>query len=274
MIVVLSDLHLGLNGAPDPRELAPLFEGATRVILNGDATELSTPQFAARAHANLNALVEHIRAAGAEPTLLAGNHDPGVSPHLHCTLQDGRVLVTHGHAFHPMIVPWSSFAQQVSAAHRAAWDAHPELPPLERALQATAAAAACERRIDLAQPPLRELVSTALRPTRMFQIIGYWRIFPELAVRFRDACAPECNVIVSGHSHRAGAWWVRGCLVLNTGCFTFPGTPHAALLQDDEIVLVPLQRHRAGWRYRAEVRRVWRISEIAAAAASARTPVS
>ncbi|MBL9141630.1 MAG: hypothetical protein JNK53_07170 [Phycisphaerae bacterium] len=85
---------------------------------------------------------------------------------------------------------------------------------------------------------------------------------------------PGANIVVCGHSHRAGAWWVRGCLVLNTGCFTFPGTPHAVLLEGDEVVLAPLERRNAQWRYMVEARRAWRMGAIASAAAAARTPVA
>lgn len=273
MIVVLSDLHLGLGSAPDPQAMAPLFDGATQVILNGDSTELATPRFAARAADQLNALHDTITRAGASVVTLAGNHDPGISTALHTTHHDGAVMVTHGHAFHPMIVPWSRHAHAAAAAHRAAWVASPALPPLERALHAAAAAAEAERRAEHARSPLAEVCCMVTRPWLSVQIVAFWRMFPELAVRFRDACAPTATVVVCGHSHRAGAWWHRGCLVLNTGSFTFPGTPHAVLMEDDEIVHVPLERRRKIWRYMAETRRTWRMGAIAAAASSARTPV-
>ncbi len=274
MIVVLSDLHLGLQGAPDPSAMAPLMEGATHVILNGDTTELATPAFAQMAQQQLHELHGVVTAAGATMQVLAGNHDPRVSPQLHSHVNGESILVTHGHAFHPMIVPWSPYATQVAQEHRKAWAEGAQLPPLERALHAAARAALLERSIDVARAPMIELLATAIRPLRAFQIIAYWRIFPELAVRFRDQFAPTSNVVVCGHSHRAGAWWLRGCLVLNTGCFTFPGSPHAVLIHDDRVELVPLQRTKQGWRYRTDVRRSWRMGEIASAAASERTPVS
>jgi predicted phosphodiesterase len=273
MIVVLSDLHLGLPRAPEPPALAPLFDGATRVVLNGDSTELSTASFARRAAHELERLRAVVAAAGAECAVIAGNHDPDIAPRLHEDLMDSQVLATHGHAFHPMIVPWSRHARAVARRHAEAFAAAAALPPLERALHAAAEAARVERALDAAQTPPAEVASMCLRPWVSVQIVAYWRIFPELAVRFRDAFAPRARVVICGHSHRAGAWWHRGCLVLNTGCFTFPGTPHAVLLEEDEIVLVPLERRRGEWRYMAEARRAWRMGAIADAARSARMPV-
>ncbi len=273
MIVVLSDLHLGLASAPRPAELAPLFEGAQHVILNGDTTELSTPAFAARAAAQLAELRDAVKSHGAQCTVLAGNHDPDISADTHHILEEGRVLVTHGHAFHPMIVPWSPYAAEVGAEYRRVWEAMPSHAPLERALLAAGQAARTERQLEHARPPAREALSMCLHPWRSMQVVAFWRIYPELAAAFCERCAPEARMVVCGHSHRAGAWWVRNRLVLNTGCFTFPGTPHAVLMAEGQIALVPLQRTRNVWRYRAEFRRAWRIGLIAEAAAAASTPV-
>lgn len=274
MIVVLSDLHLGLPSAPAPRALAPLLEGATRVVLNGDSTELATQRFAGRAAAELEALRQEVVAAGAECVVVAGNHDPGSSPILHVEMLGGQVLATHGHAFHPMIVPWARHARQVAARHAEAFEEGADLPALERSLHAADQAARLERVLEAAETPLAELASMCIRPWVSLEIVAYWRMFPELAVRFRDAFSPRARVMVCGHSHRAGAWWHRACLVLNTGCFTFPGSPHAVLIEENEIVLVPLERRRGLWRYMAEARRSWRMDAIAEAAKSARTPVS
>ena len=73
--------------------------------------------------------------------------------------------------------------------------------------------------------------------------------------------------MASGHSHRAGAWLVRGRLVLNTGSFTFPGQPHAVTIDRDEVALVPLARRGGEWRQDAAGRRAWRIDAVASATA-------
>jgi hypothetical protein len=115
------------------------------------------------------------------------------------------------------------------------------------------------------------------RPWSLPLVIGYWRIFPELSARFAElASAPGAPVraVVSGHSHRAGAWFVRRTLVLNTGSFTFPGQPHMATVDEGEVALVPLVRQRGEWRQDPAGRRAWRIDEIARSTAARSTPVS
>ena len=75
-------------------------------------------------------------------------------------------------------------------------------------------------------------------------------------------------------SHRAGAWLVRGKLVLNTGSFTLPGQPHVVTVSDDSISLTPLTRVAGEWRQDASARRTWVIDEIARSTAAPSTPVS
>jgi hypothetical protein len=120
----------------------------------------------------------------------------------------------------------------------------------------------------------------AMRPWSFPQVIGWWRICPELAARFLEAAAPGASAegrvapraIVSGHSHSPGAWHVRGTLVLNTGCFSFPARPHAVLIDAGTVSLVPLRRVRGEWRQDAASSRTWRIDELARAAAARSTP--
>ena len=121
----------------------------------------------------------------------------------------------------------------------------------------------------------------AMRPWSMPLVIGYWRMFPELAVRFLERSGGPAatggarpRIVVCGHSHRAGAWFLRGHLVLNTGSFTFPGRPHVVTVHGDEVSLAPLVRRGGEWRQDAAARRCWRISEVARESASASTPVS
>ena len=278
MIVVLSDLHLGLRGAPEPAALAPLFDGAQELILNGDASESGTATLRAPSLEALARLEEVARAQGARVTHLAGNHDPLAGELLAHRCEDAVVL-THGHAFHPMIAPWSPHADEVGAVFRRAHEAAPALAEPQRTLAAAQAAALHERERDAAKHPLEELLWTGSRPWKMLEVIGYWRIYPELGARFLEQCAAGApastkRILICGHSHRAGAWALRGGLMLNTGSFTFPGTPHAVLLEGDEAVLVPLQRRRGEWRYLAQVRRSWSIGALARATAPASTPVS
>jgi predicted phosphodiesterase len=280
VIVVLSDLHLGLAAAPTPASLRPVLEGATEVILNGDAAESASPELSARGEDALSDLRGFVASMGAAWLRIEGNHDPASGDA--CAFRaGGRVLVTHGHAFHPAIAPWSPAAAKVSSEFRRAFDAAADMPQPHRTLVAARAAAIRERQHERAQSPMAILRGMAMRPWVFPLIIGYWRIFPELATRFLEIAGsasateggPDPQAIIAGHSHRPGAWLIRGKLVLNTGSFTFPGQPYAATIDDHEIALVPLIRTGGEWRQDAAGRRCWRIDDIARATASRSTPV-
>ena len=156
MIVVLSDLHLGLPAAPTAAAVRPALEGATELVLNGDAAEDASPRWSGRARDELAGLREAAARAGAAVVRIEGNHDPGTGE-LIAMRAEGAVAITHGHAFHPAIAPWSHAAGEVSrafAAAHAAGAAHAE--PL-RSLLAARAAARRERELDHARPPLAVL---------------------------------------------------------------------------------------------------------------------
>jgi hypothetical protein len=149
-------------------------------------------------------------------------------------------------------------------------------------LLAARAAAIAERGFDSAASPFTVLRRMAVRPWVFPVVIGYWRMFPELSARFLERAGaaaqaraePIPQVIVAGHSHRAGAWLVRGKLVLNTGSFTLPGQPHVVTISDDSVSLTPLTRVASEWRQDASARRTWVIDEIARSTAAPSTPVS
>lgn len=279
MIVVLSDLHLGLAGAPSQASLMPVLEGASELILNGDAAETASPRVGARAAEELARLEDAVRSRGIAWTRIEGNHDPGTGA-LHAWRADGAVLVTHGHAFHPTIAP---FGRHAAAAARAFAEAHAAaagMPEPLRSLEAARAASHLERSLEHASSTFATVTGMAMRPWSFPQVIGWWRICPELAARFLEAAAPGApaegrvapRAIVSGHSHSPGAWHVRGTLVLNTGCFSFPARPHAVLIDAGAVSLVPLRRVRGEWRQDDASRRTWRIDELARAAAARSTP--
>lgn len=281
MIVVLSDIHFGLPSAPAPASLRPALDGAREVILNGDAAETASPDWQGRAEAHLSEFREAAGRAGAAVVRIEGNHDPGTGD-LIAMRAGGAVAVTHGHAFHPAIAPWSPLADAVAGAFAAAHASGGVHAEPMRTLLAARAAALREREHERARSPARVLASMARRPWAFPMVVGYWRIFPELSARFAELAGagaaargePPVRAVVSGHSHRAGAWLVRGTLVLNTGSFTFPGQPHAVTIDGGEVALVPLVRRGGEWRQDAAGRRAWRIEEIARSTAARSTPVS
>lgn len=281
MILVLSDLHMGLPGAPTPASIEPLLSGAEELILNGDAAEEASPRFAARAAAMVAELRDRCGRRGVRLVRIEGNHDPSTGE-LHAWRAEGAVLVTHGHAFHPAIAPWVPHAGFLASAFRAHHDSLADAPEPERSLAAARAASLAERGIEEARAPFAELAAMALRPWTFPQVIGWWRMFPELSARFleraadarRSAGHPEPVVVVSGHSHKGGAWQVRGRLIVNTGSFTFPGRPHAATIGGDAVTLAPLVRRAGEWGQDAASARTWRIADVARATAARSTPAS
>lgn len=272
MIVILSDLHLGLPAAPTATSLMPALAGATEVILNGDAAESASAAFAARGNDALAELHEGLSRAGATVVRIEGNHDPGCGE-LHAVRAGGAMLVTHGHAFHPTIAPWSPVAHEVEAEFRRSFGASAQAEPM-RSLEAARAASVRERERDHARRPSAVVRGMLGRPWAFPMVMGYWRIFPELSARFLERAMPSARIVASGHSHRAGAWLVRGRLVLNTGSFTFPGQPHAVTIDADEVALVPLACRGGEWRQDAAGRRAWRIEDVARETAPRSTPVS
>ena len=101
-ILVLSDLHLGLTArrTPTPAMLRPLWQGCDHLLLNGDTAELHVPSMSAPATDQLATMQQLCEEDGVGLSLIAGNHDPFISPLQRCTLVDGRVLVTHGQVIH------------------------------------------------------------------------------------------------------------------------------------------------------------------------------
>ena len=280
-VAILSDLHLGLRAAPNPAELIAALEGAHEVILNGDAAESASSAFGVRGEDFLAELRERLARVSSTVLRIEGNHDPATGE-LSALRANGRVLITHGHAFHPAIAPWSAAAHHVAAEFTRAYQAAAGCAEPERTLLAARAAAIAERGFDSAASPFTVLRRMAARPWVFPVVIGYWRMFPELSARFleragaaaQERAEPVPQAIVAGHSHRAGAWLVRGKLVLNTGSFTLPGQPHVVTVSEDSISLTPLTRVANEWRQDASARRTWVIDEIARSTAAPSTPVS
>ena len=126
-IVIISDLHLGRPrcAASSAAALRPLWDGASHLIVNGDAAEIHHPRHWPRAAREMLSLFDLCEADGVELTLLSGNHDPYITDLRHLHLADGLVFVTHGDVLHPAIAPWSPAAARMRQAHEAALAAMP-----------------------------------------------------------------------------------------------------------------------------------------------------
>ena len=252
---MISDLHLGQPGrSPEADRFAPLVAGFARVIVNGDAAEVQVPHLRAGAARQLDRFRGIVEAAGAELVLITGNHDAFVSERRRMTLLGGRVFLTHGDVLDPAIAPWSDGAatmRRESLRRLAAWEAAHGVAPDADARLEIARHVSHQEFLQLrpggVSSPLRRLGAWSLRPGRFLTVLNYWRTAPARAAAFARAAEPRARVVVFGHSHRAGSWRQRGCHVLNTGAFTWPGRPHAVVVDGRRVAFHAVRGTTAGF---------------------------
>lgn len=247
-IVILSDTHLGRPnaGAHSPAALRPLWQGASRLIINGDAAELSDEKFRVEAARQVMQIQQFCEEDGVALTLLSGNHDPMIGDQRYLRLFRGEVFITHGDALHPAISPWTAHRQQLRRFHdytTHAAERQGERNDLETALAAAQYAShftwdewywgrhphtpRWRRRLEL--------------PLKVARVAWYWQTLPRAAARFARRYAPECRFFVFGHIHRAGIWHDQGRVLINTGSYDFPSKPRAVIIEDGNLSVWPLR---------------------------------
>ena len=119
---IISDTHLGVpgHGARSAEALRPIWQGADKIIMNGDVAELAHPKWRTAAAYAVMQIQELCERDGVELVLLSGNHDALIDDRRFLWLCNGQVFVTHGDLLHPAISPWSSYAPQLQAVHERA----------------------------------------------------------------------------------------------------------------------------------------------------------
>lgn len=255
LIRIFSDLHFGApsSSLTHPAQLAPLLDGATAIILNGDTLDTRPSPADAQISALRAEIDQFFRASALPTTFLTGNHDPDLSPLHHAELAEGRVCVTHGDILFEDLVPWShdaNLARQLVAAELE------KLSPTERQTLTPRlsayrrAAAAIPYRHHLNPRGLGHLLAfardTVWPPVRIFRILRAWREVPARAEQFVRTFTPHARFLVMGHTHRPGAIrTASGIVVLNTGSFCPPGGCGVVDLTTDRIRLRHVAR-RAG----------------------------
>jgi predicted phosphodiesterase len=246
-IVIFSDTHLGApgRGAGSPDALRPLWQGATKVIVNGDTAELADPSWrvaAARAVMRIQELCEQ---DGVELELLSGNHDPMIDDRRFLRLCGNQVFVTHGDMLHPAISPWNSYAPQLQALHERALAS---LGPIEQLdLSARLAAvqhSSCMKWDDVAahNHKVSRLEKLIELPFKAMRVFWYWMTMPQRAARFATQHAPQSRFFVFGHYHRTGIWNIGGRTIINTGCFGGLMLPSAVVIEGLVLRIVPIRR--------------------------------
>ncbi len=246
-LVILSDTHLGLpkRSVASPEMLRPIWQGATRLILNGDTADVHHPRHRSTAARQMLRLLDLCEADGVAVTVLSGNHDPYLSDVRHLSLAGGSVFVTHGDALHPSIAPWCAGAGRIRRAHDRAWaaldpEARGDLVHRLRVSQHAALAEWTERE-STARTSLRRIL---LQPWMVARVLWYWRVAPDLAARFAADHAPHARYFVFGHSHHPGIWKRGALTVINTGCFGFPGRPRAVVVENGRLLVFPVLRDK------------------------------
>lgn len=245
--VILSDTHLGRPHAAvaGVSHLRPLWQGADRLIINGDVAEVHHPQHWSKAACEVLKLYDMCEEDGVELVLLSGNHDPYLSDIRHLHLAEGAVFVTHGDVLHPAIAPWSPAAGRIRAAHDAALAQldPPTRATLEARLSAAQHASLAEWQDLRVEAEQSTIPGMLIRPWAIAQVLAYWRRIPKLAASFMAEHAPAAQYMLFGHTHRPGIWSIGPRTVINTGGFGWPGTPRAVVVQGESMTVWRLSHH-------------------------------
>ena len=218
-------------------ELDELVESASTLVINGDVAELHVERWTTAAARELDRLRDRCRRTDTRLVLLAGNHDPELTPRRHLILADGRMLITHGDAVHESLAPWSDAAEIIRARHRAVLAGIPAARrnSLDAVFEAAreAAKAECEALGDLGAPTTP--LSAVSKPWKIALIGGFWLSHARRMHRFAEAHAPSASVVLVGHTHRAGVERIGVRTIINTGCFGVPGPALGVVLGDDGL---------------------------------------
>jgi predicted phosphodiesterase len=278
-IVIVSDLHLGRarGGASSADALRPIWEGASRFIVNGDVAEVHDPQHQAIAALETLKLSDLCESDEVELTLISGNHDPYVTDVRHLSLFDDAVFVTHGDALHPAITPWSPGHDRMQHAQEAAMaNIDPDdRDSLESRLHASQHACYSEwKDLDRLADEARHTspLGMLLRPHAVFQVLRYWRAFPQMAARFGAAYAPRARFIVMGHTHRAGIWKIDERVIINTGSYGFPGRPRAVVIENGALRVHDVVRKGRTYRLAENAVASYEVAPLAASEAPIPAP--
>jgi predicted phosphodiesterase len=231
-IRILSDIHFGDRASlvGQLRQLRPLFDGVSRLVLNGDTLDTRPGPLPAHTAACRDEVLDFFPRAVPEVTYLTGNHDADLSPHHRLELAGGQVFVTHGDIVFDDIVPWSQDAALIEEqiGRRLAAIPGAERENLDRRLLIwREVAGSIPQRHQSEQRGWKHLVhyvaDTVWPPTRVWRVLRAWRDQPRLSAALVRRHLPQARFVVTGHIHRPGIWrHARGPTAINTGSYTPP----------------------------------------------------
>ncbi|HYP17983.1 MAG TPA: hypothetical protein VEQ65_12295 [Opitutus sp.] len=258
LIRIFSDLHYGdrATSLHSLSALQPLFDGASDIVVNGDALDTRpspSPQLTAALRSEVLAFFQQ---HSPRATLLTGNHDPDIGSVHHLDFPAASLFVTHGDALFDDLVPWSQdapLARKLVAAELAAQPAS-ERESLSALLTACRRAAALIPQRHQSEPHgLKYLIGfardTVWPPSRILRVLRAWRETPLRAAAFLQRHRPNAKFLAMGHTHRLGAFRApSGKIILNTGAFCPPCAPGVIDLCRDRLSLRRVERRRGEFR--------------------------
>ncbi len=280
--LILSDLHFGLPEVPcgrpprTPATLAPLLNECDHLVLNGDIADIHHLHRGGRGLELRDVWRGMIERAGIALTEINGNHDFEPARSNFADLFGGVIFVTHGHAFGESMLPWTPAHRIVRETLRAARARNPKT--LEGDLAAAGEAAMAQWGEAISHNEPTALISIGMNPWRVARVLAWWRRFPGEAASYAERFRPQAQIVVCGHSHRAGRWLIASSdggtrrRILNTGGFTFPSSPHAVVIDDSatelRVSMRAIRARRGHYELSGErSASCWRIQRPASASA-------
>ena len=254
---IFSDLHLGHSGCliSEVRQFAPLLEGATTAIFNGDTIEERCPNFRAKGLEMLSELNDLCDELGVRPVYLSGNHDPETWRLTWADLCNSQVFVMHGHALIKYISPWGRGAGGASRRIDSLWGEFEKRKgePSSLGDRLELARDSCGVTVPFESALNRSLVSNALTvagelwpPRRPLAVLRTWWGFQNDAKAFAEEFRPEARFIIMGHTHFPGIWQRGELRVINTGAFFIMLNARMAEIEGGELSVHAIKRGREG----------------------------
>ena len=249
-IIVISDLHLGREGMVlAAEELEPLIREAGILIVNGDTAELHVSCYRQRAIEELDRFRALCLHHGTRLILLAGNHDPTLVQQRYIINREQGIFITHGDVIDEAVAPWSDAARRMRRRHREFIDSTPasQRHSMDTAFNACREAAVAEWDPDGDAGMPSTAGGVLLRPMTICRILGFWGSQARRINDFAARYVPESRLLLIGHSHRQRIRRFADRVVVNTGCYGFPGQPRAGIFDADGFHVRAITRQDGAW---------------------------
>ena len=258
MIRIFSDLHYGDRGSriQSLPALAPLFDGASSLVLNGDTIDTRPATVPAAVTALRAEALEFFARSAPPTTFLTGNHDPNISTRHTLDLSGGQIFVTHGDIIFDDLVPWSQdapivrqrIAEQLGALSP---EDREQLDPRLAVYRRVAATIPQRHQSepDRWKYTLGFLKDTVWPPGRSLRVLNAWRRAPRLTAELTRRYRPQARFAIIGHIHHPGYWRrPNGVTVLNTGSFGPPLGGCVIDIHPDRVLLRRIVHQRGEFR--------------------------